>query len=72
MREEATYAIDNLSKLPIALRHQVDEWHLFVDGSYYKSSNNNEEAMGWGVVVVAQITLPMLTTYIADISEEPA
>ena len=68
MREEATYAIDNLPKLPIALRHQVDEWHLFVDGSYYKPTNNKDEAMSWSVVVVAQITLPVLTAFIADIS----
>ena len=44
---------------------------MFVDGSYYKPTNIQEAAMGWSVVVVAQITLPTLMTYIADISAQP-
>ena len=71
MREEATYAIDNLPHLPNALRQQIDEWHMFVDGSYYKPTDTKEEAMGWSVVVVAQITLLEIKHFIADISAQP-
>ena len=68
MIPEARYAVDLLPLLSHHNRHHVVAWHLYCDGSYYKTSTKYEESCAMAIVVVGEVSLLGVTHfYLADV-----